>query len=152
VIQDDPEAAESQNRRLLWDRKRKKFVRPSNTPSKSSDKEEKNSVKSRFIRWMAKSRVRFQAIGEETDNDNIRLAQWNNRTMRKKGGSNSGEKLKQELKKPEQIRKERKKKALLQRKRIAKANKTKEARKEPRPSKQGRGARRRSFAIIKYPS
>lgn len=140
VVQDDPDAEESQRRRLLWDRKRKKFVGPSQTKPNKDDKD--NLVKTRFMKWMAKSRVRIQAIGEEADDENTRLAQMNT-TMRKK----RSDEVKQELKKPEQIRKERKKQALLQRKRIAKA--TKQRRKEPRPSKQGRGARRRSFAIVK---
>ncbi|GJQ09960.1 hypothetical protein GpartN1_g1751.t1 [Galdieria partita] len=156
VVQDDPEAEESQRRRLLWDRKRKRFIHPCHSPSsrnphnnnnnKTKNKQETketDSIKSRFMKWLSQSRVRIQAIGEEADEANTRLAEMN-RTIRKKSGE---DKAKQELKRPEQIRKERKKQALLQRKRIAKSR---ERRKEPRPSKQGRGARRRSFAIVKY--
>ncbi|EME31112.1 ATP-dependent RNA helicase [Galdieria sulphuraria] len=92
VVQDDPDAEESQRRRLLWDRKRKRFVHPSNASSKldhndnNKKKNETDSIKSRFMKWLSKSRVRIQAIGEEADPENTRLAQVN-RIIRKKNGT-----------------------------------------------------------------
>eukprot|EP00871_Galdieria_phlegrea_P004436 jgi/Galph1/4994/GphlegSOOS_G3641.1 len=147
IIQDDPDEEESRRRSLKWDRKKKKFVTVVGIErQKQGRKKVGETTKSHFSKWMDKTKVRIQSVGEEADRENMELAQLRSTCIRETKVSGA---KRNELKKPEQIRKERKKKALINKKKLAKASKLKTP-KEPRPSKQGLGAKRRSIAIVKF--